>query len=128
MMGRRGRGGGTLRLLLRMLDGRPASGIDHDPEGTATLSLPLELEPGSTSAQPEAVLQGEKRIEGRSLRQIVLTRLKRDKVALAGGFFVVYLIVVAFAAPLVVGLLGHPPNEFHQELIDPNTQVPIGSY
>jgi len=97
-------------------------------EVTASMSIPLELEPGSTSAQPESVLQGEKRIEGRSLGQIAWTRLKRDKVALAGGFFVIYLIVVAFAAPLVVGLLGHPPNEFHQELIDPNTQVPIGPY
>src|SRR3954466_14377821 len=128
MMGPRGRGGGTLRLLLSMLDGRPASGIDHDPEVTASMSTPLELEPGSTSAQPESVLQGEKIIEGRSLGQIAWIRLKRDKVALAGGFFVVYLVVVAFAATLVVGLLGHPPNEFHQELIDPNTQVPIGPY
>src|SRR3954447_15907814 len=128
MMGPRGRGGGTLRLLLSMLDGRPASGIDHDPEVTASMSTPLELEPGSTSAQPESVLQGEKVIEGRSLGQIAWSRLKRDKVALAGGFFVLYLIVVAIAAPLVVGLLGHPPNEFHQELIDPNTQIPIGPY
>ena len=91
------------------------------------MSTPLELEPGATSAQPESVLQGEKRIEGRSLGQIAWTRLKRDKVALAGGFFVVYLIVVAICAPLIVGLLGHPPNEFHQDLIDPNTQIPIGA-
>src|SRR3954470_5449756 len=128
MMGPRGRGGGTLRLLLSMLDGRPASGIDHDPEVTASMSIPLELEPGSTSAQPEAVLEGEKVIEGRSLGRIAWTRLKRDKVALTGGFVVIYLVVVAFAAPLVVGLLGHPPNEFHQDLIDPNTQIPIGPY
>src|SRR6478672_6188656 len=106
----------------------PVSGTDHDPEVTASMSTPLDLEPGATSAEPESVLQGEKRIEGRSLGQIAWSRLKRDKVALAGGFFVLYLIVVAIAAPLVVGLLGHPPNEFHQELIDPNTQIPIGPY
>ena len=92
------------------------------------MSIPLDLEPGATSAEPEAVLEGEKRIEGRSLGQIAWTRLKRDKVALAGGCFVVYLIVVAFAPLIVVGLLGHPPNEFHQELIDPNTQIPIGPF
>src|SRR6478735_10492035 len=55
-------------------------------------------------------------------------RLKRDKVALTGGFFIIFLVVVAICAPLIVGVLGHPPNEFHQELIDPNTQIPIGPY
>jgi peptide/nickel transport system permease protein len=29
---------------------------------------------------------------------------------------------------LVVKLLGHPPNEFHQELIDAETQLPYGPY
>jgi ABC-type dipeptide/oligopeptide/nickel transport system permease subunit len=86
------------------------------------------VEPGATSAQPEAVAQGGRKIEGRSLGQIAWSRLKRDKVALGGGIFVLFLIVVAVCAPLIVGVLGHPPNEFHQELIDPNTQIPIGPY
>ena len=33
----------------------------------------------------------------------------------------VFLILVAIFAPLIVKLLGHPPNEFHQDLIDPAT-------
>ena len=45
-------------------------------------------------------------------------RLKRDKVALAGGVFLIFLILVAIFAPLIVKYLGDPPNEFHQELID----------
>ncbi|HET7799906.1 MAG TPA: ABC transporter permease [Humibacillus xanthopallidus] len=92
------------------------------------MSTPLELEPGGAMAPPEAVLEGATRIEGRSLGQIAWTRLKRDKVALAGGIFVVFLIVVSVLAPLIVGLLGHPPDEFHQELVDANTQIPIGPY
>lgn len=92
------------------------------------MSTPLELEPGATTAEPESVTQGEKRIEGRSLGQIAWSRLKRDKVALGGGFFVLFLILVAVCAPLIVGVLGHPPDDFHQELIDPNTQIPIGPY
>jgi hypothetical protein len=34
---------------------------------------------------------------------------------------VILLIVVAIFAPVIVGVLGHPPNEFHQdpELLDP---------
>ncbi|MFC7595177.1 ABC transporter permease [Terrabacter sp. GCM10028922] len=92
------------------------------------MSTPLELEPGATSAQPEAMLQGAGRIEGRSLGQIAWTRLKRDKVALAGGFVVLFLIAVAVCAPLIVGLLGHPPDEFHQQLVDADLQIPTSPF
>lgn len=92
------------------------------------MSTPLELEPGATSAQPEAVLAGSRKIMGRSLGQIAWMRLKRDKVALAGGFVVLFLIAVAIFAPLIVGALGHPPNEFHYDLVNPDTQIPIGAY
>ncbi|MFF8844426.1 ABC transporter permease [Streptomyces sp. NPDC015127] len=60
-----------------------------------------------------------KSVEGRSLRQIAWSRLKRDKLALAGGVVVIFLVLVAIFAPLIVSLLGHPPNEFHQDQIDP---------
>src|SRR5829696_4052388 len=55
-------------------------------------------------------------------------RLKRDKVALAGGAVLIFLILVAIFAPLIVKFLGDPPNEFHQELIDTagGTLAPIG--
>jgi peptide/nickel transport system permease protein len=92
------------------------------------MSTPLELEPGATSAQPEAMLQGAGRIEGRSLGQIAWTRLKRDKVALAGGFVVLFLIAVAVCAPLIVGLLGHPPDEFHQQLVNADLQIPTSPF
>jgi peptide/nickel transport system permease protein len=92
------------------------------------VSTPLETEPGAASAAPEAVLVGEKRIEGRSLGQIAWARLKRDKVALGGGFLVIFLVVVAVFAPFIVGVLGHPPNEFHQELVDPDLQVPTARF
>jgi peptide/nickel transport system permease protein len=92
------------------------------------VTVPVELEPGGASAPPEAVLEGGGAIEGRSLGQIAWRRLRRDRVALAGGIFVIFLIVVAIVAPLIVRLLGHPPDEFHQELVDANTQIPIGPY
>jgi len=67
-------------------------------------------------------------IRGRSLRQIAWRRLKRDKVAMAGGIVALLLILVAIFAPVIVRLLGHPPNEFHQNLIDPELQTPIGRF
>ncbi|MPZ94316.1 MAG: ABC transporter permease subunit [Propionibacteriales bacterium] len=94
------------------------------------MSTPLEVEPGSSIAQPEAVLVGAGKIEGRSLGQIAWMRLKRDKVALGGAAIVLLLVLMAVFAPLIVRLLGHPPNEFHQDLIDTvgGTLAPLGGF
>jgi peptide/nickel transport system permease protein len=90
-----------------------------EPRSGDTTSLVAEELP--VSAQAAA-------IEGRSLGRIAWSRLKRDRVAMAGGVVVIVLILVALFAPLIVKLLGHPPNEFHQNLIDPDVQVPYGKF
>jgi peptide/nickel transport system permease protein len=92
------------------------------------MTVPLEVLGSEGEAQPEAVLEGSHAIEGRSLGQIAWMRLKRDKIALAGGVVVLFLIVMAVFAPLIVKWLGHPPNEFHYDQVNPDTQVPIGSH
>jgi ABC-type dipeptide/oligopeptide/nickel transport system permease subunit len=86
------------------------------------VTVPIEVSGSQTQADPEAVLAGldRKAIEGRSLTQIAWLRLRRDKVALAGGGVVVLLILVAVFEPFLVSWFGHPPNEFHQNLVDPN--------
>ena len=92
------------------------------------MSTPLEVEPGSSAAEPEAVLAGVRKIEGRSLWQISWMRLKRDKVAIVGGCFVVFLILVAIFAPLICKLVGVTPNDFHQDLVDPSLQTSIAKW
>ncbi|MDQ1540975.1 MAG: peptide/nickel transport system permease protein [Actinomycetota bacterium] len=92
------------------------------------MTVPLEVMGSEGEAQPEAVLEGSHAIEGRSLGQIAWMRLKRDKIALSGGVVVLLLIVMAVFAPLIVKWLGHPPNEFHYDQVNPDTQVPIGSH
>jgi peptide/nickel transport system permease protein/oligopeptide transport system permease protein len=82
------------------------------------MTVPLEISPTGSAPQPEDVLAGERQIEGRSLGQIAWRRLRRDRVAMAGGAVLVFLILVALFAPLIVKVLGHPPNEFHQDLVD----------
>jgi peptide/nickel transport system permease protein len=84
--------------------------------------------PGLLEATAAAPPPGEKKIQGRSLGQIAWMRLKRDKVAMGGAAVVILLILVAIFAPLIVKLLGHPPNEFHQNLIDPTLQIPKGKF
>src|SRR5262245_47892147 len=61
-----------------------------------------------------------KQIEGRSLGRIAWTRLKRDRVALAGAVVIIFLILIAIFAGVVNKFLGHPVNEFHPEKVDPN--------
>ncbi len=96
--------------------------------GEAFVLSTLE-DPSATVAEPEAVLAGEKGIEGRSLSQIAWGKLRRDKVALAGACFIVFLILVAVLAPLIVKVTGGPPNEFHEDLMSPIIPgVPAGSF
>jgi peptide/nickel transport system permease protein len=99
-----------------------------DVEEPDRVTTPLEVGPGSNLGAPEAVLAGGGVIEGRSLGQIAWRRLKRDKVALAGAGFLVFLILVSIFAPLVVKVLGYPPNEFHQDLINRDTLAPKGAF
>jgi len=92
------------------------------------MTTPLEVSGSETPVEPAAVPQGVGKIEGRSLGQIAWLRLKRDKVAMAGAVVILLLITVSLLAPVIVRLLGHPPNEFHYAQIDANTQLPIGSH
>jgi peptide/nickel transport system permease protein/oligopeptide transport system permease protein len=92
------------------------------------MTAPLDVTSAETQAPSEAALVGAGAVEGRSLGQIAWVRLKRDKVAMTGGVVVILLVVMAIAAPLLTKLLGHPPNEFHQDLIDPSLQTPKGKF
>jgi len=94
------------------------------------MTAPIETTPGQAGAQPEAILSGvgRKAIEGRSLGQIAWTRFKRDKVAVAGGIVVICLVLLAVFSKLIEKVFGLDPNEFHQDLVDPNTVAPKGSF
>ncbi|WP_055483459.1 ABC transporter permease [Sphaerimonospora mesophila] len=92
------------------------------------MSAPLDVSGDELRAAPEVVSPGAdaKVIQGRSLGRIAWTRLKRDKIAMGGGFVIIFLVLVAIFAPVLVGWFGHPPNEFHQEMIDTLTMQPKG--
>jgi peptide/nickel transport system permease protein len=68
---------------------------------------------GSPTGAEEVLSGEERRITARSPLQLFWRRFRRDKVALAALGFVVLLVIVAIAAPLIVNLAGAP---------DPNTQ------
>jgi ABC-type dipeptide/oligopeptide/nickel transport system permease subunit len=85
-------------------------------------------------APPDDESPADKVIEGRSLGQIAWTRLKRDKVALIGGGFVIFLLLVAAFAQWPFGglirLLAHPVNDYHLDKIDSNLGgiPPVGTF
>jgi peptide/nickel transport system permease protein len=94
------------------------------------VTVPPEVGAETAAVNPEALLAGAGRTEGRSLGQIAWMRLRKDKVALAGAGVLIFLILVAVFAPLIVRVFGDPPNEFHQDLIDTvgGTLTPLGRF
>jgi peptide/nickel transport system permease protein/oligopeptide transport system permease protein len=78
------------------------------------------------AAAPEAILEGISgaAIEGRSLGQIAWLRLRRDRVAIGGGIFIVFLILVAIIGPHLV----QDPTTFHANLINPTFSRPNGAF
>ena len=92
------------------------------------MSASLEIDP--TSVNPEGPTTGvsAKEIEGRSLGRIAWNRLKRDKVALAGGVVVILFILVGAFAPLILSITGKDPNAFNYDQLDPDTQLPRLAY
>ena len=85
------------------------------------------ISPDTGDLDPAAPAPGEKAIAGRSLRSLAWSRLKKDKLALAGGIVVVVLLVVAVLAPLIAKVLGIDPNLFHSDLINGDTSLPDGA-
>jgi peptide/nickel transport system permease protein/oligopeptide transport system permease protein len=85
------------------------------------MTAPLEA---PTEAAPETVLAGvdAKAIEGRSLGQIAWMRLRRDKVAMAGGVVIIILILIAIIGPFLV----QDPTIYHNNLINPTFSRPNG--
>jgi peptide/nickel transport system permease protein len=91
------------------------------------MAAPLDVSPAQTGAPtPEALTSGlgAKKIEGRSLGQIAWMRLRRDKVAMAGGIFVVFLILVAIFGPFVV----QNPDTLHPNLLNQTLLTPNGRF
>ncbi|MDQ3401885.1 MAG: ABC transporter permease [Actinomycetota bacterium] len=93
------------------------------------MTAPPEVTGSAAEADPEAATIGmsKKAIQGRSLGQIALMRLRRDKVAMAGAIVIILLVLMAVFAPLIVKLLGHPPNDFHYDQLDENG-LPLGAF
>jgi ABC-type dipeptide/oligopeptide/nickel transport system permease subunit len=84
----------------------------------------LDEGPGSGPTPDAAATQA---IQGRSPWQIGWMRLRRDKVAMFSGCFVLLVTAIAIFAPFIAPHLGGGPTTFHEKLIDPNISMPYGA-
>jgi ABC-type dipeptide/oligopeptide/nickel transport system permease subunit len=88
------------------------------------VAISLEPSPGPSGSAPDPVVASGVPIEGRSLGQIAWRRLRRDRVAMAGGAFIVFLLLVAIIGPHLV----QNPDTYNSNLIDPTFSRPIGPW
>lgn len=65
-------------------------------------------------------------VVGRSLREIALGRLRRDRVATVSLGVLVVIVLLAAFAPLICAALGLSPNKFNSDLIGNNGGLPVG--
>jgi peptide/nickel transport system permease protein len=91
------------------------------PVGSAVLDADL---PGG--AEAAETVSG---VRARGHWELAWRRLRRDRLAIAGGVFFILLFFIAFAgAPLAAHLLGHGPNQpFFTDALD-SSGLPVGAW
>src|SRR5215216_1338651 len=91
----------------------------------AGLGAAVGVESGPDLGDAEAV-------RARGYWELVWRRFKRDKVAIASGFFIIFLILVAFVgAPIAEHYVGHGPNDIFAsspEVVEIPSLLPAGAW
>jgi peptide/nickel transport system permease protein len=97
----------------------------HSPEilsSGAGLAAAVAVEAGPQLGEFEPV-------RARGYWEQVWLRFRRDKVAIGGGLFIVFLFLAAFiGAPIAAHLLGHGPNDQFAGGVDSKTLLPVGPW
>ena len=66
-------------------------------------------------------------VAARGYWELIWIRFRRDRLAIAGGIFIIVLFVAAFVgAPIAARLLGHGPNDQFFDAVDANSFLPVG--
>jgi peptide/nickel transport system permease protein len=93
------------------------SNIEHTGEVTAPIG-PALIDAGADVAAEELAAGGGP-VRARGYWEQVWRRFKRDRVAIAGGVFIIFLFLAAFVGgPIAAHLLGHGPNDQYYTALD----------
>ena len=92
----------------------------------AGLAASVAVETHGEVGELDAVQQ----VRARGYWEQVWIRFRRDRVAIAGGIFIIVLVFAAFVgAPLAAALLGHGPNDlFPAGGVNQTTLLPVGPW
>jgi peptide/nickel transport system permease protein len=97
----------------------------HSPEilsSGAGLAAAIAVETGTELGELEPV-------RARGYWELVWRRFRRDRVAIGGGLFIIFLFLAAFiGAPIAAKILGHGPNDLFAGGTDPKTLLPVGPW
>src|SRR5438128_8326880 len=97
----------------------------HSPEilsSGAGLAAAIAVESGTELGEFEPV-------RARGYWEQVWLRFRRDKVAIGGGLFIVFLLLAAFVgAPIAAHILGHGPNDQFAGGVNGRTLLPVGPW
>ena len=74
----------------------------------------------------ESAIEAEPQVAGRSLTQIMWSRLRRDRVAMVSVIVIAFVLLVAIFAPLITRLIGVDPYSYNPQLVSPNGSLPFG--
>src|SRR5919205_4080211 len=97
----------------------------HSPEilsSGAGLAAAIAVETGTELGELEPV-------RARGYWEQVWRRFRRDRVAIGGGLFIIFLFLAAFiGSPIAAKLLGHGPNDLFAGGTHPDTLLPVGPW
>ncbi len=85
----------------------------------------MALDTAEAAAQAPA---GDAAVAGRSLKQIVWARLRRDRTALVSMIGLMVILLTAIFAPLITRLLGIDPYAFNPDQLSSAGSLPLGSF
>src|ERR687888_517961 len=115
-----------MRAALRLPHSRDLMATEqHSPEilsSGAGLAAAIAVETGTELGELEPV-------RARGYWELVWRRFRRDRVAIGGGLFIIFLFLAAFiGAPIAAKILGHGPNDLFAGGTDPQTLLPVGPW
>jgi peptide/nickel transport system permease protein len=68
-------------------------------------------------------------VRARGYWEGVWLRFRRDKFAIGGGIYILFILIVGFiGAPIAVKILGHGPDDLFAGGVDRNTLLPVGPF
>jgi peptide/nickel transport system permease protein len=83
----------------------------------------------AVAAETHGELGEVQQVRARGYWEQVWRRFKRDKAAIVGGLFIIFLFIIAtIGGPILSKILGHGPNVLFFSAVDPNTQLPAGNW